>query len=492
MAPSKKQKLQELPTICVLGATGVGKGSTLNSCFRTDKYGTSAGQASDTIKPASFVLPWRGSGELVRGVDLCGFSDSEGRDTGFIEAMVAYLREEVRHVNCFLLLLNSQEPRIGMHLKDMLMALKSVFGLSFMGNVLIGFTRWDYSRKGAILRRGLTKDVLRANVNDLLKTLLGHEHECECIFVDNTINMFTAEELQELYTCSQCKGCSEELTSVAGEFEGALETVRRAALTNEAFPCVDIQSTLAERDIGRDMIQREKDAVAKGEDAFAAFVLQWQNPLTQEPSSLQDRLDGSARDARVSLEQWLSARCKPDLEHVMQSVLDAFDGRLKESVKGLVFKNRMGASSFNRYLRMGLVSDYKTFLKEQCAPEGAADGGSLSPQERFQSTQTKYTALLVDYVCKCQGGSLAWQPFVVLQDQLRMEQVDAREKLLRADLKEGKPLPPISESARDAKALLALVRGVGGELLGGRSVPDWLVALSEQGLVPRSHAGAIG
>ena len=129
-SPAKRQKLELLPTICVLGATGVGKGSTLNSCFRTNRFGTSALFASDTIRPASFVLPWRGgAGDLLRGVDLCGFSDSEGRDTGFIDSMVSYLRDEVRHVNLFLLLLNSQEPRVGQHLKDMLHALKSVFGV---------------------------------------------------------------------------------------------------------------------------------------------------------------------------------------------------------------------------------------------------------------------------------------------------------------------------------------------------------------------------
>merc|ERR1712003_268791 len=101
--------------------------------------------ASDTIKPVSFVLPWRGSGQPMRGVDLCGFSDSEGRDTGFIDSMVSYLRDEVKYVHCFLLLFNSQECRIGMHLKDMLVTLKDIFGLPFMKNVMIGFTRWDYT-----------------------------------------------------------------------------------------------------------------------------------------------------------------------------------------------------------------------------------------------------------------------------------------------------------------------------------------------------------
>ena len=48
-----------------------------------------------------------------------------------------------------------------MHLKDMLAALKSVFGLSFMEHVVIGFTRWDYSHRGAVLRRGVTEKVRR-------------------------------------------------------------------------------------------------------------------------------------------------------------------------------------------------------------------------------------------------------------------------------------------------------------------------------------------
>ena len=86
--------IAEPPTIIVLGATGVGKGSTLNSCFGSDVFSTSRTFASDTVTPVSHVLPWRGkdAAQAMRGVDLCGFSDSEERDTGFIESMVKYLQ----------------------------------------------------------------------------------------------------------------------------------------------------------------------------------------------------------------------------------------------------------------------------------------------------------------------------------------------------------------------------------------------------------------
>eukprot|EP00966_Prymnesium_polylepis_P050895 1178445-Prymnesium_polylepis.1 len=147
-----------------------------------------------------------------------------------------------------------------MHLNDMLVALKSVFGLPFMKNVLVGFTRWDYSRKGAIVRRGVTREMLKSNVDGLLRRLLGHEHDCDCIFLDNSLSMCTESELHELYTCEQCRCCSEELAGVLHAFDEALEAVRRAAVSNRPFLCADIEGTLAERDVGRDMIEREAAA----------------------------------------------------------------------------------------------------------------------------------------------------------------------------------------------------------------------------------------
>mmetsp|Transcript_16572 Transcript_16572/g.49086 ORF Transcript_16572/g.49086 Transcript_16572/m.49086 type:complete len:199 (+) Transcript_16572:46-642(+) len=186
------------PTVCVLGATGVGKGATLNSCFGTDRFGTSFRAASHTIRPQLLELPWRGRGPLLRGVDLCGFSDSEGRDSDFLGEMVRCLKEEVGQVHCFLLLLNSQEARVGRHIKDMLLALRSVFGDGLLRHVLLGFTRWDYSRRGRLLReRGYaaSEEALRAGVNAELRKAVGHGHDCDAVFLDNTQHMRDAAEM---------------------------------------------------------------------------------------------------------------------------------------------------------------------------------------------------------------------------------------------------------------------------------------------------------
>jgi len=452
-----------IPTIVVMGATGVGKGSTLNSCFSTKQFSTSGGVASDTIKPVSFVLPWKGTGAMMRGVDLCGFSDSEGRDTGFIEAMVSHLREEVRYVNCFLLLLNSQEARIGMHLKDMLVALRNVFGSPFMKNVVVGFTRWDYSKKGAILRRGVTKDALKASVNGILRTLLGHDHDCECVYLDNTVHMLTTEELQELYTCTRCKNSSEELPFITRSFDEALEAIRRTAVANDPFQCAAIEGTLAERDIGRDSIEREKAAIAQGEDAFARFSAEWADVGIDEPRKLDRQLQEAARTAREKLQSFLVSKCKPDLEHVMTSVLGRFDAKLRDTLHSLIFANKNAAAGFNRTLRMNLVRDYKAFIGDQSNDE------AKTPRQRFDAIHSQHNEFVVQFIIRSRGGSLAWAPFIVLQEQLRMEQVDAREKLLRDDLKVGKPLPSISESLKGAALIQRL----------GEAAPAWLLASSE-------------
>ena len=481
---SKRQRVAddgEVPTICVLGATGVGKGSTLNSCFQSDKYSMSSMCASDTLKPVSFVLPWRGAGDLMRGVDLCGFSDSEGRDTGFIESMVAYLKEEVRCVHCFLLLLNSQEVRVGVHLKDMLVALKSVFGLPFMKNVMIGFTRWDYTRKGAILRRGVTREALSANVNSLLRELLGHDHDCECIFLDNTYSMFAPDELEELHGA--------ELPAVTAAFDAAMESVRHAATSNSPFACSGIEGTLAERDIGRDMIERENAAVAQGEAAFEDLSASWEDLEIDEPRTLTQRLEREAKSARDALHSFLVSKTKPDLAHVMDAVLADFDSQVPNTIHTLEFRNRSAASSFNRALRMQLEAEYKDLIAQQCAEEEAVEGQPQqpSPRARFDAIHRKYREIVICFLRGSKGGTLGWTPFMKLQEHMRMEQLDAREKILRDALLKREELPSLSALVSDASALVAMLAG------DESSLPQWLLALSQgTAASPGVRAAALG
>ena len=113
---------------------------------------------------------------------------------------------------------------------------------------------------------------------------------------------------------------------------------------------------------------------------------------------------------------------------------------------------------------MQLVREYKEAIAAQQAEASSA------PRARFDAIRGAYREHIARFVTRCKGGALAWPPLSVLQDQLRMEQVDAREKILRDDLKAGRPLPPLSEGLKDAAAVV--------KLLGAPTVPPWLLALS--------------
>lgn len=289
-----------------------------------------------------------------------------------------------------------------------------------------------------------------------------------------------------MYTCDRCHACSTELDAVTSAFDDALEVVRRAAVGNAPFRCADIEGTVAERDVGRDRMEREAAALARGDAAFDALSEEWDGLEVEEPHRLEARLAGGVRAARDQLHHFVAATTRPDLEHVMVTVLETFDARTAERSHSLAFKNRNAAASANRSLRMRLMRDYKETIQALVGGARDDDGATAAPpRERFERIQARLDALLLEFLSECKGGSLAWQPLIVLQDHLRMEQIDARERILRDELKAGRPLPPISEARKDAAAVAELLRRE------ARAVPEWLQVLGSQS-PPRSSGAAVG
>ena len=289
------------------------------------------------------------------------------------------------------------------------------------------------------------------------------------------VHMLTEDELRELHTCKHCGACGDELAQVTRAFDDALDAVRRAAVGNEPFLCAHIESTLAERDVGRDAIEREAAAVEQGREALDALTGGWEALAIEEPESLEGRLEEEVRLARDALHHFLAAKCKPDLEHVMSSVMETFDARVADETKRAVFRNRTAAASHNRSLRMELIQEYKECIAEQVALGDDAIGQDASstphptPRQRFNAVYVKFAELVVRFATRSKGGTLAWQPLVVLQDQLRMEQVDTREKILRTELKSGAALPDISAPIKEASALV--------KVFGDQPVPTWVLKM---------------
>mmetsp|Transcript_25442 Transcript_25442/g.72946 ORF Transcript_25442/g.72946 Transcript_25442/m.72946 type:complete len:804 (-) Transcript_25442:36-2447(-) len=232
-----------IPTICLLGSTGTGKSSTGNSIFkRCDVFDTSDDTASMTCHPKIKELPWRGSGEPVRCVDLPGLADTEGRDAEHIEAMAEALKSEVRYVHAFLVIMNSQAPRFDSQLKDMLKKFRDVFGEDFLRNVMIGFTRWQFKRSARKQRekKGQTEDKKAASFNADLRGLLGHSFDCPCVFLDNNLTSLSEEDLEEDY--------KSEVPEVQAAFEAELQKVHSFMRSRVPFECRNIEAALAEKE----------------------------------------------------------------------------------------------------------------------------------------------------------------------------------------------------------------------------------------------------
>ena len=233
--------------------------------------------------------------------------------------------------------------------------------------------------------------------------------------------------------------------------------------------------------------------------AAAAAAAGVRPPYVEEPKELEAWFAAKVAGERARLVSFLSAKTRGDLEHAMAAVLADFDAKTRSDndanclAQALLFRNRAAAASFHRALRMRLAADYRDFIEDsvkQASPVSSSPSPSspspspsssslsldpplqLSPRQRFDGIVARYRELAAAFVEGAGGSSLAWQPFLHLQEDLRMEQLGARERIFRGELRAGRALPPISDIAKDPEAL--------ADLLLGTEVPvpsSWLAAL---------------
>jgi hypothetical protein len=83
-------------------------------------------------------------------IDTPGLNDTGNNDSLNIVNMVRTLKEQVREVHTFVIVLNGQNPRLDQAHKDMISIFGKCFGSDFMQNMVLAFTRWhedDASRE---------------------------------------------------------------------------------------------------------------------------------------------------------------------------------------------------------------------------------------------------------------------------------------------------------------------------------------------------------
>mmetsp|Transcript_49779 Transcript_49779/g.115538 ORF Transcript_49779/g.115538 Transcript_49779/m.115538 type:complete len:783 (+) Transcript_49779:41-2389(+) len=243
------QEEEQTPTICLLGSVGTGKSSTGNSIFGEEVFETGEQAESVTSKPCVKVRRWQGDGEIVRCVDLPGLSDTPELDKKHMKEMVEVLRDQVRYIHTFLIVINSQAVRFDRQTQVMLTQFNDVFGDEFLRNAMLAFTRWEYRRSARKQRekKGVSEETKAQEFNTLLKTLLRHDFACTCVFLNNALTTLSEEELEDEYCL--------EVPEVMQAFKSELRKVHSFMRSRAPFLCRNIEAVLAEREEKRQLVQ---------------------------------------------------------------------------------------------------------------------------------------------------------------------------------------------------------------------------------------------
>ena len=142
-----------LRSICLIGATGVGKSSVGNVLGNVnDPDEKEEGEPctgfvalpscqSVTFDTSIQTLSWF-DGTPVTIIDTPGLGDSEGRDADHIANMCDNLKLK-RTVNMFALVFNGEDARLNIHMKGMLRVFSEMFGVGFLDHACIIFTHWS-------------------------------------------------------------------------------------------------------------------------------------------------------------------------------------------------------------------------------------------------------------------------------------------------------------------------------------------------------------
>jgi len=133
--------------LVLLGKTGVGKSTFTNRIYGdTSKKAnegpakTSSSTASCTTAPQIVQCNFRN--ETLHVVDSGGFADTEGRDAKHANNLCEFLNG-CGGINAFVLLLNSQEPRITSETINALLDYENIFGTVMYKQLVVVATRVD-------------------------------------------------------------------------------------------------------------------------------------------------------------------------------------------------------------------------------------------------------------------------------------------------------------------------------------------------------------
>lgn len=228
--------------VLVLGSTGSGKSSFCNTLIADNsrlKYLESEKLTSFTSHTVSHNVTWFDKDGEFTLIDTPGMNDTEGFDSLHLDGMVEHLKKIIVTLNAFVLTINGSNPRLDDSIKSMLKSFAEMFGVDYLKQTIIVFTRWPYDEK-EVLRRKENKDSEEGReleINKKISELLGFDtlnHPIKCFFLCNSYNNLEI--------------ANQSTESELFRFYSTLNDIKKTLLQFPLYYCDKMKKVLSEKD----------------------------------------------------------------------------------------------------------------------------------------------------------------------------------------------------------------------------------------------------